>query len=824
MARSRAYLDERRAAVADPAVPVNGIEFLEVDPDDQTRLTVGFLKPLPGEPDGVPDAAPLAPGDIAIRGGDRITGIRVTGAEADGSVLTVTVDRPGDFSTYTLAVEEDRAGFDPILREIEFSFKAGCPTDSDCAAEPVTVEERRVEPHIDYLGRDYESFRRVIFDRMATLAPAWTDRNPADVGVTLVELLAYVGDYLSYRLDAVDTEAYLDTARLRTSARRHALITGYAMHDGASARVFAQVRLAAGIVAPLNLPRGAVAFLTRSEGLAGNLVSPQDMARAVGAGALVFEPLHDARLHPAHQSMRLHAWGEADAVLAAGTTGAWLRDPGALVDLHTGDLLVLVQALDPATGRAADADPGLRQAVQLVAEPEVFADPLEPTVPDPEGGPDLPLRILRIRWAPGDALGFALAIGSNADGEPLAEVLGNIVVADHGYSLPDAELLPPVPSPLDPELPDGGPKPLAALDRPRPFRPTLARRDVTVAGPAFDPAAAGSAAAMLATDPARAMPAIALTDLATMEEWEPARSLIGAGPDDALFVAETEADGTTRLRFGDDVSGRRPNAGTQFSTRYRVGGGTAGNIGIGALRHLANVGAINGIAGVSNPLPANGGRDRETVAEVRERAPVAFLKQKRAVTPDDYAALVNARPDVQRATARKRWIGSWPAIFVTVDRADGAPVDEAFVDDVLAYLEPYRLMGHDLAVEAPIFVPIDLAMHVCVDREHFADDVRDALEDAFSAGLTRAGTPGFFHPDNLTFEAKLYSSRIYAAAKAVEGVADVSVTQFRRQNAPQVSGVSSGVLTFGRREIPILANDRDHPSQGKLTIVVEGGR
>ena len=50
--------------------------------------------------------------------------------------------------------------------------------------------------------------------------------------MTMVELLAYAGDLLHYRLDAVATEAFLDTARLRTSVRRHARLVDYRMHDG----------------------------------------------------------------------------------------------------------------------------------------------------------------------------------------------------------------------------------------------------------------------------------------------------------------------------------------------------------------------------------------------------------------------------------------------------------------------------------------------------------------------------------------------------------------------------------------------------------------
>ena len=61
-------------------------------------------------------------------------------------------------------------------------------------------------------------------------------------GVTLVELLAYVGDYLSYQQDAVATEAYLETARCRVSVRRHTRLMDYFMHNGCNARAWVQLR------------------------------------------------------------------------------------------------------------------------------------------------------------------------------------------------------------------------------------------------------------------------------------------------------------------------------------------------------------------------------------------------------------------------------------------------------------------------------------------------------------------------------------------------------------------------------------------------------
>ena len=71
--------------------------------------------------------------------------------------------------------------------------------------------------------------------------PEWRERHVPDIGITLVELLAYVGDHLSYYQDAVATEAYLGTARQRISVRRHARLVDYQMHEGCNARAWVTI-------------------------------------------------------------------------------------------------------------------------------------------------------------------------------------------------------------------------------------------------------------------------------------------------------------------------------------------------------------------------------------------------------------------------------------------------------------------------------------------------------------------------------------------------------------------------------------------------------
>src|SRR4029079_2338296 len=224
--------DERRLQAVKDAGVLNGIEYVEVSDSGappgwrQRTLLVRLLQPPAGL---TPEA------NVVISGGERIPTVAastppaaqvpalVAGLDAPATVLLVRTDSTGDFSTYTLRLvagpgsAEPPAGFDPRLVEVECSFKVECASDFDCGRVCDCTPEPSKEPAIDYLAKDYDSFRALMLDRLSLVAPNWTERTSADLGVALVELLAYVADELSYRQDAVSTEAYLGTARRRTS-------------------------------------------------------------------------------------------------------------------------------------------------------------------------------------------------------------------------------------------------------------------------------------------------------------------------------------------------------------------------------------------------------------------------------------------------------------------------------------------------------------------------------------------------------------------------------------------------------------------------------
>ncbi|MGH7230116.1 MAG: baseplate J/gp47 family protein, partial [Nitrospiraceae bacterium] len=646
---------------------LNGIDFLEVSPADHKMLLVHFVHNLPGQTDGVPAGPALTRDNFIIEGGVRITDVRVeTVAGVSHNVLTLEANQAGDFSTYTFrlvtspVIDDPPPGFDPMLAEVGFSFKIHCESDFDCAQADTCPEPKLAAPYINYLAKDYASFRRLILDRLAVVMPDWRERNPADVGMALVELLAYVGDYLSYFQDAVATEAYLGTARRRTSVRRHARLVDYYLHDGANARAW--------VIFETQADRGnelAPAVPKSTQIIAATSEPQRD------GDLIVFELLHDVvTLAVARNAMSFYTWGDTKCCLPKGATRATLEGAKTLHDLKMGDVLIFEEVLGAESGLPEDTDRMHRHAVRLIEEPVERTDPLTDTV------------VVDIVWYGDDALPFPLCLNEFDDGaggvKRAAAVRGNVALADHGLTFASAT----AGEDLEPSVvPDG-----------RPYRPSLKRSGLTHASP-YDHAAAPDepASAAMRMDMRTVLPAITLRGEG--ETWRPRRDLLGSDRFAPDCVVEMEEDGRAHVRFGDDVLGRSPSAGTAFKATYRIGNGKAGNVGAEALTQL--VPAIDGVK-VRNPMPARGGIDPEPIREVKLYAPQAFRTQERAVTEADYAAAAQRHPDVQHAAATRRWTGSWYTMFVTVDRRGGKPVDAIFEQALRDFLEPFRMAGYDL--------------------------------------------------------------------------------------------------------------------------------
>jgi hypothetical protein len=331
--------DETRREKLRTAGTLNGIDYVEVG-DDGVTLCVHLFGDIPTD---------IQAANVRVSGGDRITGLRVLSVNEerepelhDDVCLRVLLDREGDHTAYCLCIVDASsgndpaswiayAGFDPRYACATLRFRLDCGKNLDCTASTLCVPTPQPLPEINYLAKDYASFRQLLFDRMALNLPAWQERHVPDIGVALVEVLAYTADYLSYYQDAVATEAYLGTARRRISVRRHARLVDYRMHEGCNARALVALSLSVG-EATLELDNLLLLAPPPARlNITPGFIDAAQLAAARVQGALIFEPMPldgatSITVVAAQSAMRFYTWGDELCCLPRGSTQAVLID------------------------------------------------------------------------------------------------------------------------------------------------------------------------------------------------------------------------------------------------------------------------------------------------------------------------------------------------------------------------------------------------------------------------------------------------------------------------------------------------------------------
>lgn len=886
------------------------------------------------------------------------------------SFLLIARAKVGDFSQYVLHLlskadpREPLEGFDDVFSRGDLQFRVECHDRFDCKPEknrlPHHLSVRKYdEPEVDYMARDYASIRRLILDRMSLIHPTWKERNPADFGIALSELLAYVGDHISYYQDSVATEAYLGTARKRVSVKRHARLLDYFVHEGCNARTWVHVRLsedALGASGVVFMPKGTKLLTAGKTG--STIVRPEDLQEALKEDPEVFETMHDALLCVANNEIHPYQFANKECWLSAGSTSATLRNDGdamffplfAWEDLVSGtivetnfpknllhflrakagvvidetDVLTVTRAnggntiamtIDSdheltfrRTGDKVDLESNRTKIFSLYirekfdGKPLVCALSLQPgdvllfeevfSVADfrdfmarriadgvlpPKLGDDAARKhfvkltsvrvatdkltgtpIIEVQWDEADALPFPLCImESQYQGKAIHNIVvyANIVLSDHGLTVKNiferisqhnsgsssdgrhgsSEFTYIDLGPSDPRLsqepdeidinkaPDQviASQYLGQVPSDEPFRPKMGVGPITFAVP-YVPAITSATRAML-YGAASAIPAIRL--YGEGQEWEPAKDLLSSDKYASEFVLETESDGRSYARFGsaETKSGKVPaaTASNHFFAEYRIGNGRQGNIGAETLARVVWTG--NEIEKIRNPEQARGGQEPEDLEEVRRYAPYAFMRQERAVTEEDYYLILSRHPEVQRAKATIRWTGSWYTVFVAIDRVGGLKVNAGFKQNMLEYLDQYRLAGYDLEIREPSYVPLRIVVEVTLREGYFRADVLRVLKEVFGSKELGNGNLGFFHPDNFTFGTPVLLSRIYERASEIEGVKSVYVQRFERENHPRKEEFEDGIIKISEFEIARLDNEANSPDAGTIDFILVGG-
>lgn len=833
---SRIFNTEQKAARAKSlkeSGAYNGFELVFVTLDSAVPATYAWLElecfnamALNDIAADIGSAAKTPAQIFSISGGSRIKGdadngllqvIAVDYDPANSSTIRLQVAPVGDYSRYTLTVDTGSYDFDPLFAEIPFKFRPGC-FNTNCA--PLSdYQARAEEPPIDYLAKDFNSFKHVMINAMRERVPDWKPTSEADLDQVLIDLIAADADELSDFQDRVMNEAYLGRARKRVSLARYARLLDYHIHEGNQAGTW----LALSVTSDVTLDRSFGAWTGEDWQDDGSAIFVSD--HTADNTRTCFVDLNE---------LALYTWGGVVTALEAGSTQADIAlDPDGMATLTAAnDLaallqredvthLLIEQKLNPETGTVNGVDKTARQVLELLpstAAAEVIEDPVAGRW------------FVRVYWQASDALTRRYCFVTDCPNLPPAEGVsafhGNLIQVTHGrphvttFRAEDASL--------------------AATDADAFVYSDEAhfetsRRGVLCRIPhqwlAYRYSEPGG------EDRTRTTLTVEVDGIA--DTWEERPDLIDSQADDFHFIVETDERRYSSIRFGNNENGRALDEDAVITCRYQTGRGIDGNVGADTLTGFDNSATgFPDVENVWNPLDVTIGREPEKRAEIVRRAPQAYrAHQLRAVTLEDYVNRAEELDDVSHAYARYAWTGSWRTVQLSIDPAGTDELSDSVREKVEAYLDAVRLIGEDLEVRAARYVSLDILLRVCAHPHYWPEDLADELAKEFSNTYTADGRPGFFHPDRWTFGQPLHASQVIGRALSVTGVERVLLLSMRRwyaNSGPHTGSVSISPAELGTSEIDTLAvqpfeivrvdSDPNHLEKGRIQFDIVGGR
>ncbi len=303
----------------------------------------------------------------------------------------------------------------------------------------------------------------------------------------------------------------------------------------------------------------------------------------------------------------------------------------------------------------------------------------------------------------------------------------------------------------------------------------------------------------------------------TIESWNLQESVAFSRADQKDYSIEIDENDQASIIFGDGQLGKIPPAGSVIKATYRVGGGLAGNVGAHTIQIISKASALTLLpAKVTNPDPANGGAERESIEDAVKRAPAVFRTLQRAVTTEDYEALALSFPGVGKVRAKP---AGWNQVTLSVAPQGGGDVSDVLEADLKAFFENKRMLSQVIEVEGVDYVAIYVTAEIGVESYYLPADVKSRVEQAAAKLLAF---------ENVDFGDTIYLSKYYEAIENVDGVLFVNVIEFRRgdQMAPAVE--PTGRIELGPNEIPVIPTKKDssktdYSSGIKVVIVTKEG-
>lgn len=219
--------------------------------------------------------------------------------------------------------------------------------------------------------------------------------------------------------------------------------------------------------------------------------------------------------------------------------------------------------------------------------------------------------------------------------------------------------------------------------------------------------------------------------------WHETDNLGEKGPSARAYTTRTDDDNKTTVIFGNGEYGARLPTGVEnVRAKYRVGIGKPGNVSANKITLLST--RPLGVKGVTNPMQASGGADRETRDQARKNAPLGTLSLGRIISVEDYADFARTFAGIGKAQAVRLINGRQALVYLTIAGADDIPINkdsELYLNLVKAlhrYGDPHQAIKVEVRDFLALFIKANIKLLPDYEWETLKPKIEARLLDKFS--------------------------------------------------------------------------------------------
>lgn len=624
-------------------------------------------------------------------------------------------------------------------------------------------------PAVDYTSRDYSAILADMQALIPNFTPNWTNRDPSDFGMVLVELFAYMGDIMSYYIDRSANEAMIGTASQRQSLLDIASLLGYVptLSTPASTTVTFTNKSPAAITLPAltqvatslvnNATTSQVIFettnaitvpaSTTSVSLSSASGIPSSSSTSVAGTLGTTTIVVTSPINPLVAGMYVTGTGVQPNTYIASVTG-------------TGPYTVTLSSALTATAIGTYTFGAVAQYVSTSAHSLVSGQQISITGFIPSGyntnGASIVVTSTTSFTIPNSTLGIssnlgnaisAVAGGSNQAVTTVVQgqtITNEIIGTSNGLSSQVYQL----------------------------GNTSVINNSITI--------------------------------VINGVNYAPVAYMVDYGNFDPVFTTFTDETGITYIRFGDGVSGRIPPSSSTIYATYRVGGGVIGNVPAYLIKNVINVPGLASVPtglSVSCTTAATGGADAESNDSIRYNAPLSLRALNRAVSTNDHASVATQVVGVAKASAQANTYSAvtlyvLPSGDFGVSKDDNSTPSAGFtkkVVDIKNYMSDKTSASTTINVQPPKWVGVYIVVNITVGSTYNQNNVKINV----IAALQNA-----HYVDNVNFGETKSLSSLYNTINSVAGVTYSKVTKYVRADQDQTyvtttKALTSGVATIG---------------------------